>query len=175
MRLISFVVIFYFFCTIHSSATPYNIANKARFSASFVVGEYDASKAIVPLTQYHGGGAAATLEPLKDHISDYKAHMIQNYGAGVQACYRGPRLYDTPETKAAVVEVIDWYKKYRNVLNSELINLRRADGRDWDGFMHINPEEKEKGFALLFNPTDQAIYSGNNCYNPCSRKYLAGS
>ena len=56
----------------------------------------------VPLTQYHGGGAAATLEPLNDHIPDYKAHMIQNYGAGVQACYRGPRLYDTPETKAAL-------------------------------------------------------------------------
>lgn len=111
----------------------------------------------VPLTQYHGGGAAATLEPLKDHIPDYKAHMIQNYGAGVQACYRGPRLYDTPETKAAVIEVIDWYKKYRNILNSELIHLRRADGRDWDGFMHVNPWEKEKGFALLFNPTDETI------------------
>ena len=111
----------------------------------------------VPLTQYHGGGAAATLEPLKDHIPDYKAHMIQNYGAGVQACYRGPRLYDTPETKAAVVEVIDWYKKYRTILNSELIHLRRADGRDWDGFMHVDPEGKEKGFALLFNPTDKAI------------------
>lgn len=28
--------------------------------------------------------------------------MFQNYGAGIQACYRGPRLYDTPETKEAV-------------------------------------------------------------------------
>lgn len=111
----------------------------------------------VPLTQYHGGGAAATLEPLNDHIPDYKAHMIQNYGAGVQACYRGPRLYDTPATKAAVVEVIGWYKKYRTILNSELIHLRRADGRDWDGFMHIDPAGKEKGMALLFNPTDQPI------------------
>ena len=111
----------------------------------------------VPLTQYHGGGAAATLEPLKDHIPDYRAHMIQNYGAGVQACYRGPRLYDSPETKAAVVEVIDWYKKYRTILNSELIHLRRADGRDWDGFMHVDPEGKEKGLALLFNPTEREI------------------
>lgn len=23
--------------------------------------------------------------------------------------------------------------------------------------MHVNPDEKEKGFALLFNPTDRAI------------------
>ena len=109
----------------------------------------------VPLTQYHGGGDAATLEPLKDHIADYKAHMVQNYGAGVQACYRGPRLYDTPETKAVVKDVISWYKKYRTILNSELIHLRRADGRDWDGYMHVDPEGKEKGLALLFNPTDK--------------------
>lgn len=111
----------------------------------------------VPLTQYHGGGAAATLEPLKDHIPDYKAHMMQNYGAGVQACYRGHRLYDTEETKAAVVEVIDWYKKYRDILNSEMIHLRRADGRDWDGFMHIDPSGKEKALAMFFNPTDETI------------------
>lgn len=111
----------------------------------------------VPLTQYHGGGAAATLEPLSEHLHAYKAHMIQNYGSGVQACYRGHRLYDTEETKTVVKEVIDWYKKYRNILNSELIHLRRADGRDWDGFMHINPEEKEKGLAMFFNPTDKEI------------------
>jgi hypothetical protein len=49
----------------------------------------------VPLTQYHGGGAAATLEPLAEHLHEYDAHMTQNYGSGVQACYRGPRLYDT--------------------------------------------------------------------------------
>lgn len=111
----------------------------------------------VPLTQYHGGGAAATLEPLSEHLADYRAHMMQNYGSGVQACYRGHRLYDTQETKAVVKEVIDWYKKYRNILNSELIHLRRADGRDWDGFMHIDPNGKEKGLAMFFNPTDQDI------------------
>ena len=52
----------------------------------------------VPLTEYHGGGAAATIEPLADHLDAYEAHMAQNYGSGVQACYRGPRLYDTDST-----------------------------------------------------------------------------
>lgn len=66
----------------------------------------------VPLVEYQGGGEAATLEPLHEHLFEYKTHMMQNYGAGVQACYRGPRLYDTPETQAAVTEVIQWYKKY---------------------------------------------------------------
>ncbi len=106
----------------------------------------------VPLTQYHGGGAAATLEPLSEHLKDYKAHMIQNYGHGVQAMYRGHRLYDTEQTKEVVKEVIDWYKEYRDILNSDIIHLRRADGRDWDGILHVNPELDVKGMALVFNP-----------------------
>lgn len=111
----------------------------------------------VPLVQYQGGGDAATLEPLKDHLYEYEMHMIQNYGAGVQACYRGPRLYDTPQTKKLVVDVIDWYKKYRNILNSDIIHLRKPDARDWDGMMHVSTTEKERGFALFYNPTDKEM------------------
>ncbi|WP_071134752.1 NPCBM/NEW2 domain-containing protein [Millionella massiliensis] len=111
----------------------------------------------VPLVEYQGGGAAATLEPLSQHLYEYKTHMVQNYGAGVQACYRGPRLYDTPETKATVIEVIDWYKKYRRILNSDIIHLRRPDARDWDGLLHVNPDEPQKGLAMFFNPTDREI------------------
>ena len=111
----------------------------------------------VPLTQYHGGGAAATIEPLDEHLDAYMAHMMQNYGVGVQACYRGPRLYDTEKTKQAVIKVVNWYKKYRNILNSPIVHIKRADGRSIDGFMHVNPELKEKGFAMFFNPTDKVI------------------
>ncbi|RLD76578.1 MAG: alpha-galactosidase, partial [Bacteroidetes bacterium] len=67
----------------------------------------------------------------------------------------GPRLYDAPETKQLVSDVISWYKKYREILNSDIIHLRRPSGKDWDGFMHVNPSLKEKGFAMLFNPTDK--------------------
>ena len=109
----------------------------------------------VPLTQYHGGGAAATMEPLKDHLGDYENQMMQNYGSGVQACYRGPRLYDSPETKALVIKVVNWYKKYREILNGDILHLRRPSGKDWDGFMHVNPDLKEKGLAMFFNPTDE--------------------
>ncbi|MES1225207.1 MAG: alpha-galactosidase, partial [Bacteroidota bacterium] len=49
----------------------------------------------VPLTKYQGGGPEAVLEPLSEHLKDYEQLMMQYYGAGVQACYRGPRLYDT--------------------------------------------------------------------------------
>ncbi|SHI59116.1 NPCBM/NEW2 domain-containing protein [Arenibacter nanhaiticus] len=111
----------------------------------------------VPLTEYHGGGAAATIEPLDTHVKAYKAHMIQNYGMGLQACYRGPRLYDTERTKSMVIEVVDWYKKYRDILNSPIVHLKRANGREMDGIMHVNPELKEKGMAMFFNPTNEEI------------------
>ncbi len=109
----------------------------------------------VPLTQYHGGGAAATMEPLKDHLRDYENHMVQNYGSGVQACYRGPRLYDAPETKELVINSIQWYKKYRQILNGDIIHLKRPNGKDWDGILHVDPKLKEKGFLMVYNPTEE--------------------
>lgn len=111
----------------------------------------------VPLTRYQGGGPEAILEPLNDHIKDYEQLMMQYYGAGVQACYRGPRLYDTDATKQAVINVINWYKKYRDILNSDIIHLRRADGRDWDGIVHVNPALKTKGLLMLYNPLKEKI------------------
>ena len=111
----------------------------------------------VPLTRYHGGGPEAVLEPLSKHLGDYKQLMMQYYGAGVQACYRGPRLYDNDITKQTIINVITWYKKYRDILNSDIIHLRRPDGRDWDGILHVNPDLKTKGLLMLFNPTKQII------------------
>jgi hypothetical protein len=111
----------------------------------------------VPLTRYQGGGPEAVLEPLKDHLNDYENLMIQYYGAGVQACYRGPRLYDTDSTRRLVTNTISWYKKYRDILNEPIIHLRRADGRDWDGFMHASTTLKDRAFLMVFNPTKEKI------------------
>ena len=111
----------------------------------------------VPLTRYQGGGPEAVLEPLSEHLKDYEQLMMQYYGAGVQACYRGPRLYDTDLTRLTVIEVISWYKKYRDILNSDIIHLRRADGRDWDGILHVNPNLKTKGLLMLYNPLKEKI------------------
>lgn len=111
----------------------------------------------VPLTEYHGGGAAATLEPLKEHLDAYEQHLVQNLGSGVQACYRGPRLFDSPETEAMVKRWVTFYKTHRAILDSDVVHLRRPDGRDWDGLLHVNPGLKEKGLAFVFNPLDQPI------------------
>jgi hypothetical protein len=83
--------------------------------------------------------------------------MTQNYGSGVQACYRGPRLFDTEETRDLVIRKIAHYKKYREILNADIIHLRRPDGRDWDGILHVDPQLKIRGYALLYNPTGEEI------------------
>jgi hypothetical protein len=111
----------------------------------------------VPLTEYQGGGAGATIEPLKEHLPHYETRLANLFGAGVIACYRGPRLYDSDETEAAVKHWVDFYRQHRAILNSDLIHLRRADGRDWDGWLHVNPALKECGLAVLYNPLPEAI------------------
>ena len=111
----------------------------------------------VPLTQYHGGGAAATIEPLKDHLEHYETRLANLFGAGVQACYRGPRLYDTDDTKAVVKRWVDFYKQHRAILDSDMIHLRRPDGRDWDGWLHVNPQLSERGLAVIYNPLTEPI------------------
>jgi len=109
----------------------------------------------VPLTEYHGGGKAATIEPLCDHLDHYETRLANLFGAGVKACYRGPRLYDTDATKAVVKKWVDWYGKYRAILDSDIIHGRRADGRDVDWIMHANPSLKERGLVMVYNPLSQ--------------------
>lgn len=107
----------------------------------------------VPLTEYQGGGEVATIEPLDTHLEHYEKMLFSNLALGVQACYRGPRLYDTERTKAMVKKWVDWYKAYRDILESDLVHGRRADGRDLDWMLHVNPRLKHKGMLAVFNPT----------------------
>ncbi len=113
----------------------------------------------VPLTQYHGGGAAATVEPLDEHLDHYRAMLAGNLGAGVQACYRGPRLYDTPRVRDAVKAHVAWFKAHRDILESPIVHSasRRADGRDLDWVLHANPDLAEAALLVLHNPTDRPI------------------
>ena len=106
--------------------------------------------------QYHGGGAAGTLEPLSEHLDVYGAHLVQNFGSGVQACYRGPRLYDNDRTKDLVKKWVEFYKECRDILDSDIIHVSRPDGREIDCILHINPQLKHKGLAMVHNPLDRA-------------------
>ena len=111
----------------------------------------------VPLAEYHGGGAAATIEPLHEHLDHYQRMLLSNLGMGVQAHYRGPRIYDTIETRELVKSTVDWFKRYRRILESDVIHGRRADGRDLDWVLHVNPRLKNKGMLCVYNPLDEAV------------------
>jgi hypothetical protein len=111
----------------------------------------------VPLVQYHGGGSAATIEPLHENLDVYAQILTQLLGSGVQACYRGYRLYDTEETKAVVKKWVGFYKAHRGILESDIIHVRRADGRDIDAILHVNPQLKEKGLAIVYNPLNVEV------------------
>ena len=106
----------------------------------------------LPLTSYKGGGAVSTIEPLCKHLDVYDAHLAQNCGSGIQCCYRGSRLYDTEATQAVVKKRVDFYKKYRPILDSDIIHVRRPDARDVDCMLHVNPRLKQRGLAMVYNP-----------------------
>jgi len=111
----------------------------------------------VPLVEYHGGGKAATIEPLKEHLPHYEQRLANLFGFGVQACFRGPQLYDSPQTKEIILKWVNFYKQHREVLDGDIVHLRRPDGRDYDGLLHVNPFGEEKGLLMLYNPLDVPI------------------
>ena len=111
----------------------------------------------VPLTQYHGGGAAATIEPLDEHREHYGRMLDANLAMGVQACYRGPRLYDTERVRELVAGRVAWFKRHRAILESDLVHGRRADGRDVDWMLHVHPQLEERGMLVVFNPLPEAV------------------
>lgn len=112
-----------------------------------------------PLTVYHAVGdwKESTLEPLCEHLDAYEAHLAQNFGAGVQSCYRGRRLYDSEETQAVVKKWVAFYKTYRGILDSDIVHIRRPDGRHVDGYIHVNPRLSIRGLAMLFNPLGETV------------------
>ena len=111
----------------------------------------------VPLSEYHGGGEAATIEPLDQHRDHYRQMLEANLAMGVQACFRGPRLFDTDATRQLVADQVAWFKKYRDILESDMVHGRRADGKDLDWVLHVNPRLKEKGMLVVFNPTTAPV------------------
>ena len=111
----------------------------------------------LPIQVYHEGGSAAAFEPLNKNLQEYEWGLAQYMGAGVAAAYRGNMLYDTQETKAVVKKWVDFYKRYRDIIISDIIHVRRGDMQSIDSFMHVNPSIENKALAMVFNPTDDEI------------------
>ena len=52
---------------------------------------------------------------------------------------------------------MDFYKEYRDILDSDIVHVRRPDGRDIDCILHVNPRIKHKGLVLVYNPLDREV------------------
>ena len=92
------------------------------------------------------------------HLQEFEMALAQYLGAGVSAFYRGFRIYDTPATMAVVTKWVSMYKAYRAVVTSDIVHVRRPDGRAIDAFLHVNPALPDTvGLGLAFNPTGAAL------------------
>ncbi len=57
-----------------------------------------------------------------------------------------------------VREETTWFKSYRDILESDMIHGRRADGRGLDWMLHVNPRlALRKAMLVVFNPTRREI------------------
>ncbi|WP_316753111.1 LamG-like jellyroll fold domain-containing protein [Pedobacter gandavensis] len=109
------------------------------------------------LVGFYTNDSRVGLEPLADNLDRYELALFQHLASGCQFTVRGNRLYDTPETKAMVAKWLNWFKKHRAILTSDIIHVSRPTGRDLDAMLHVNADLEEKGMLVVFNPTDKAI------------------
>ena len=118
---------------------------------------------LIPLDQYHAGAGAAVMA---GHVNAYHWALAQYMGAGMgNTQIGGKALYWDDASKAVVVRWVQFFKAHRLTLIQPLIHLRRANGQDWDGFMHarsraLSYDEHgpvEVGVAVIFNPTQLEV------------------
>ena len=81
-----------------------------------------------------------------------KSHTVHTMTSLIFPTGAAGMPFDTDATKAMVKRTVDGYKLHREVLEGDLIHLRRADGRDLDYWLMVNPTGKEKAALVVFNP-----------------------
>ncbi|NWK55937.1 hypothetical protein HW115_09960 [Verrucomicrobiaceae bacterium N1E253] len=111
----------------------------------------------VPLSNYKGGGKAAAMIPLKQNLADYEHRLACTLGYGVTSMMRGPQLYDSPETLAMLKKMVAFFKRHRAILTSDILHLKRPDGRSLDYILHVNPKLEEKGLMMVYNPLERDV------------------
>ena len=61
----------------------------------------------LPLTGYYVSDPEVVFEPMSEHLSEYSWGLAQYLGAGVAACYRGHRLFDSPATRCRLLRELN--------------------------------------------------------------------
>ena len=115
----------------------------------------------MPSCNIDGGGAETTLDA-REHRRSTKRTWSTARGRrpviGIAALrFRGD--------EGAGERWVSWFKEYREILEADVIHLRRPDARDWDGLLHVDPDLDRRGLAVLYNPllTPGAGGGGDAC------------
>jgi hypothetical protein len=104
-----------------------------------------------------GYGAHTDMNPLSKHLDLYNLHLAHSFGSGAMYCWRNTVLYDDEASKMLVKKWVDFYKDHWQILQSDILHLRRPDGRDIDYFMHVNSQIDDKGLLMVFNPLEKSV------------------
>ena len=56
-------------------------------------------------------------------MKEYDFALAQYFGAGIIACYRGDKIFDSPETKLIVKKWVKFYKVNRFIIRINLVYL----------------------------------------------------
>jgi hypothetical protein len=93
---------------------------------------------------------------MEQDLDRYERMFFTTMSSGAQVWVRGHRLYDGPKSKAMLIKWMTWYKKYRDLVQGDIIHLRRPDGRGLDYTLHVDPKNK-RGLLLVFNPLKEPV------------------
>jgi hypothetical protein len=94
---------------------------------------------------------------MEKSLDKYERQFFGLLSSGAAVSITGHRLYDGPKSRAMLKKWMDWYRRYRAIIQGDIIHLRRPDGRDLDYYLHVNPANPEKGMLLVFNPLAEPV------------------
>jgi hypothetical protein len=112
---------------------------------------------LAPLDPYGGGGGNG-LEPLSQNIEAYNWTLASYLGYGLSGtCFRGHRIYNTPEVAAMVKTWTSFWMQYRQILTRDVIHVKRPDYQSIDAIMHVESNRSAAVCALVmvYNPTSE--------------------
>ena len=94
---------------------------------------------------------------LEKNLDKYERQFFGLLSSGAAVSVTGLRLYDGPQSRAMLKKWTEWYRRYRAIIQGDIIHLRRPDGRGLDYTLHVNAANKEKGMLLVFNPHNEVV------------------
>lgn len=86
---------------------------------------------------------------------DALEHLLATFfGYGFAAGLGIMGYYNSKRSRETIRKWVQFFKRYRDILESDVIHLRYPDGRSIDTIMHVNKETSPQGLIMAYNPTE---------------------